>query len=72
MTFTVEHGFADSTITLLDDSGLVEDTEVIFLDNWVLLSQWSEELHRYEVVELTAKQFKELIIAIDKEEGLYR
>jgi hypothetical protein len=71
MTFTVEHVFAESIVTVLDDSGRLEDVEWLLDEQGVFVRQWNEEHDRYEVVEMTNKQLQEALTALGLPEGTY-
>jgi len=70
--FTVEHDFADTIITVLDDTGHLEDLEVMFDEYTVFFRQWDEVTGAFHVIEITTKQFKELQAALSLPEGAYR
>ncbi len=71
MSFTVEHQFRETVVTLLDQSGQLEDVEVLLDSEGLFIRQWNEDLDRYEVVEFTNNQFKELLTALGLPEGMY-
>jgi hypothetical protein len=71
LSFTVEHQFRETVVTLLDQSGQLEDVEVLLDSEGVFVRQWNEDLDRYEVVEFTNNQFKELLTALGLPEGMY-
>jgi len=71
MTFTIEHVFKESVITVLDDTGQLEDVEVILDEDGLFIRQWNNELDRYEVIEFNNQQFKELVTALGLPEGTY-
>jgi len=71
MTFTIEHVFKESIVTVLDDTGKLEDIEVILDEDGLFIRQWSNELDRYELIEFNNQQFKELVTALGLPEGTY-
>jgi hypothetical protein len=71
VTFTVEHVFAESIVTVLDDTGRLEDVEWLLDEQGVFVRQWNEEYERYEVVEMTNKQLQEALTALGLPEGTY-
>jgi hypothetical protein len=71
LSFTVEHQFRETVVTLLDQSGQLEDVEVLLDSEGLFIRQWNEDLDRYEVVEFTNNQFKELLTALGLPEGMY-
>jgi len=71
MTFTIEHVFKESIVTVLDDTGKLEDIEVILDEDGLFIRQWNNELDRYELIEFNNHQFKELVTALGLPEGTY-
>jgi hypothetical protein len=71
MTFTIEHVFKESIITVLDDGGQLEDVEVLLDEDSVFIRQFNNELDRYELIELTHQQLSELTTALGLPEGTY-
>jgi hypothetical protein len=71
MTFTIEHVFKESVVTVLDDTGQLEDIEWILDENSVFVRQWSNEFERYEVVEMSNQQLREALTALGLPEGTY-
>jgi hypothetical protein len=71
MTFTVEHVFSESVVTVLDDSGRLEDVEWLLDEQGVFVRQWNEEYERYEVIEMTNQQLREALTALGLPEGTY-
>jgi hypothetical protein len=71
VTFTVEHVFAESIVTVLDNSGRLEDVEWLLDEQGVFVRQWNEEYERYEVVEMTNQQLREALTALGLPEGTY-
>lgn len=71
MSFTVEHVFKESLVTVLDDTGQLEDIEWIFDDEGVFVRQWNNDLDRYEVIEMSNKQLSEALTALGQPEGLF-
>jgi hypothetical protein len=71
MTFTIEHVFKASVVTVLDDEGQLEDIEWILDENGVFVRQWNDELERYEVVEMSNQQLREALTALGLPEGTY-
>lgn len=69
MTFTIEHVFAESVVTVLDDTGQLEDIEWILDEKGVFVRQWNQEYERYEVVEMSNQQLREALTALGLPEG---
>jgi len=71
MTFTVEHVFKESIVTVLDDTGRLEDVEWIFDEEGLFVRQWNNETESYDLIEMTNDQFRELLTALGLPEGTY-
>lgn len=71
--FTIEHGFDATVITLVDEgpAPLQEDVTVTARDDAITLAQEGPGGTRVELV-LSAVQLRELALALDLPEGLYR
>ena len=71
MTFTVEHVFKESIVTVLDDTDRLEDVEWIFDEEGLFVRQWNNETESYDLIEMTNDQFRELLTALGLPEGTY-
>jgi hypothetical protein len=71
MTFTVEHVFKESIVTVLDDTGRLEDVEWMFDEEGLFVRQWNNETENYDLIEMTNDQFRELLTALGLPEGTY-
>jgi len=71
MTFTVEHVFKESIVTVLDDTGRLEDVEWMFDEEGLFVRQWNNETESYDLIEMTNDQFRELLTALGLPEGTY-
>lgn len=71
--FTVEFEPDASVITSLDESGEMEDVEVIISDDDVVfMRQWQEELGKYEMLVLTYQQLLDITASLQTTEGLHK
>jgi len=74
MTFTVEHDFDETTITILDDSAEIDDVKFHFTDTGLEIVQITDigPVPVLNIIELSYNMLEELILAYNSPEGLYR
>ena len=71
--FTVEFESDSTVITSLDESGQMEDVEVLISDDDVVfMRQWQEELGKYEMVVMTYQQLLDITASLQTTEGLHK
>jgi hypothetical protein len=71
--FTVEFEHDASVITSLDESGQMEDVEVIIGDDDVVfMRQWQEELGKYEMLVMTYQQLMDITASLQTTEGMHQ
>lgn len=70
--FTVEFEPDASVIRSLDESGELEDVEMIIDDSGtVYIRQWDNDLEKYEMVILRYQQLLDLVMSLQQTEGLF-
>lgn len=69
--FTVEFEDDASVITVLDQTGELEDVSVILYDDYCHVRQWNEKTQEFDVIVLNAMMYYELMKAWDCKEGAY-
>lgn len=74
MTFSVEHNFDETVITLMDDAAELEDVKIYFTDDGVDLLQvvHMENLEVFNGITLSHEMLQDLLVAYQSPEGLYR
>lgn len=74
MTFSVEHNFDETVITLMDDAAELEDVKIYFTDDGVDLLQvvYMENLEVFNGITLSHEMLQDLLTAYQSPEGLYR
>ena len=71
--FTVEFEPDASIVTVLDETGQMEDIEAIISDDDVVfMRQWDEDLGKYEMLVMTYKQLLDIAASLQSPEGLHR
>ena len=74
MTFSVEHNFDETVITIMDDAAELEDVKIYFTDYGVDLLQvvHMENLEVFNGITLSHEMLQDLLVAYQSPEGLYR
>ena len=71
--FTVEFEADSSVVTVLDESGQMEDIEVIISDDDVVfMRQWDDDLGKYEMLVMTYRQLLDITASLQTTEGLHK
>ena len=71
--FTVEFEADSSVVTVLDESGQMEDIEVIISDDDVVfMRQWDDDLGKYEMLVMTYQQLLDITASLQTTEGLHK
>lgn len=72
--FTIEHAFASTIITLVDEdkTPLLEDAVINIFEDRVTLSQWDTVKREMVKITLSLSQTRDLEAALDLPEGVYR
>jgi len=71
--FTVEFEADSSVVTVLGESGQMEDIEVIISDDDVVfMRQWQEDLGKYEMLVMTYRQLLDITASLQTTEGLHK
>lgn len=70
--FQNEFDWDETITTVMDDTGVHEDVQVIIDDNEVFIRQWSENFQRYDLIIMSHKMFLELQAAMQNTEGMFR
>lgn len=69
--FTVEFDHDNIEIVVVDDNGNHEDLKVDAFDDIVYIRQWNEEFNCFNVIEVSPKQWEELLESMNSPEGAY-
>jgi hypothetical protein len=70
--FTIEMEDDESCITVLDDTGELEDVSILLYDDYCHIRQWDEKRQMFEVITLTATMYLELMKAWNLPQGTYQ
>lgn len=69
--FTIEFDFDETCITVLDDTGELEDVQALLYDDYCHFRQWNEKSQRFDVITLTPHMYLKLMKAFEQPEGAY-
>ena len=71
--FTVEFESDASIIRSLDETGQVNDVEMIVADDGaVFIRQWDEHLEKYEMLVMTYQQLLDIVLSLKQKEGMFK
>ena len=68
---TIEVDMDETFITVMDDTGELEDVGAILYDDYCHIRQWNEKANKFEVVTLTAAMYLKLMKAWKLPPGTY-
>ena len=70
--FTVEFEHDSSVIRSLDETGELDDIEMILDDEeLVFMRQWDDSLDKYEMIVMTYQQLLDLVVSLKQTEGIF-
>ena len=68
---TIEFDLDETAITILDDTGELEDIQAFLYDDYCHFRQWNEKTQRFDVITLTSEMYLKLMKAWQLPEGVY-
>ena len=68
---TVEFDMDETLITIMDNTGELEDVQALLYDDYCHFRQWNEKLDRFDVITLTPEMYLKLMKAWNLPEGAY-
>jgi hypothetical protein len=69
--FTVEMEFDETVVTVVDDTGQVEDIKVHLAEDVVYFRQYNTVTKRDELIQITPEMWQEMTAAFDCPEGSF-
>lgn len=69
--FTIEFEDDETLITVMDNSGELEDVSALLYDDYCHFRQWDEKRQRFDVITLKPEMYLKLMKAWNLEEGTY-
>jgi len=68
---TIEFEDDETLITVLDDTGELEDISALLYDKYCHIRQWNEKRQRFDVISMTPEMYLKLMAAWKLPEGTY-
>ena len=68
---TIEFEDDETLITILDDTGELEDVSALLYDDYCHIRQWNEKIQRFDVITMKAEMYWKLMRAWTLKEGTY-
>jgi len=68
---TIEYDMDETLITIMDDTGELEDVSALLYDDYCHIRQWNEKRQRFEVVTFKPEMYYKLMKAFNLPEGVY-
>ena len=68
---TIEFDMDETLITIMDNTGELEDVSALLYDDYCHLRQWNEKLNKFDVITLKPEMYLKLMKAFNLSEGTY-
>lgn len=68
---TIENGFEDTSVVIMDPDGNLEDVEVLLYDDGVFIRQWDDDLNANDLIQFSHNTFQMFLTALNLPEGIY-
>jgi hypothetical protein len=68
---TIEFDLDETAITILDDTGELEDIQAFLYDDYCHIRQWNEKTQMFDVVTMKPEMYYKLMKAFNLPEGTY-
>jgi hypothetical protein len=68
---TVEFDLDETCITIMDNTGELEDVSALLYDDYCHIRQWNEKTNRFDVVTFKPEMYLKLMKAWNLSEGTY-
>ena len=68
---TIEFDQDETLITIMDETGELEDVSALLYEDYCHIRQWDEERQRFDVVTLKPEMYYKLMKAFNLPEGSY-
>lgn len=69
--FTVEMEFDETVVTVVDDTGKVDDIKIHLAEDVVYFRQYNSVTERDELIQITPEMWREMTAAFDSPEGAF-
>ena len=71
MTWTTDHEFDMTVVTVMDDTGTQEDVMVELGEDYVDIKQYNETFEAYDLIQLTPQMMLEILESFKYPEGIF-
>jgi len=68
---TVEFDLDETLITVMDDTGELEDVQALLYDDYCHIRQWNEKLRRFDVISFKPEMYFKLMKSFNLSEGTF-
>ncbi len=68
---TIEYDMDETLITIMDETGELEDVSALLFEDYCHIRQWDEKLQRFEVITFKPEMYYKLMKAFNLPEGSY-
>jgi len=68
---TIEFDMDETLITIMDNTGELEDVGALLYEDYCHIRQWNEKTQRYDVITMKPEMYLKLMKAFNLEEGAY-
>jgi hypothetical protein len=68
---TIEYDMDETLITIMDETGELEDVSALLFEDYCHIRQWDEKLQRFEVITFKPEMYYKLMKAFNLPEGAY-
>ena len=69
--FTIEIDLDETAITIMDDTGELEDVQALLYEDYCHFRQWNEKTNKFEVITLKAEMYLKLMESWKLSDGTY-
>lgn len=71
IVITIEYDMDETLITVMDDTGELEDVSALLYDDYCHIRQWNEKRQRFDVISFKPEMYLKLMKAFNLPEGTY-
>lgn len=68
---TIEFDMDETLITIMDNTGELEDVQALLYDDYCHFRQWNEKRQRFDVITMQPEMYLKLMKAFNLSEGTY-
>ena len=69
--FTIEIDLDETAITIMDDTGELEDVQALLYEDYCHFRQWNEKTNKFEVITLKTEMYLKLMESWKLSDGTY-